>query len=267
MGIFDKLKDKFSSGKLKKEQIDRLRQSIWTAVSDGVITDRELEYINGFYADSELSQEEFSKLRSEIFQSVVQQAIADRRVDAMELNMLNHLIERLEITPDVEAWAEQQVQYYVAISRIESGAELETGNPTGLLLKKGEVAYLSLPAALHEERVISRNMTGGSQGVSIRIMKGVSYRVGSQRGQMTSQSGMVKVADGYLVITNQRIVFSGDRKTVASPLAKLIDFNLYSDALSFSVEGRQKPVIAMLARPEEAEMCGVLISRLLNELD
>jgi hypothetical protein len=267
MGLFETLKSKFGTGKLKKEQIERLRQSIWTAVADGVIDDRELEYINGFYASSELSHEDFQRLRSEIFRSIIEQTVADKRMTDLELKMLNHLLERLEISPDVETWAQEKIGYYIEMHRIESGAPLTVGNPSGLLLKKNEVGHLCLPSSMLEERVVARNYAGGSRGVSIRIVKGVRYRIGSQRGQMTSQTGMVTVSDGYLVITNQRIVFSGDRKTVSTPLKKLIDFNLFADAVSFSVEGRQKPIIASLSRSEEAEMCGVLVSRLLNELD
>ncbi|HEX6126877.1 MAG TPA: hypothetical protein VFZ23_16000 [Pyrinomonadaceae bacterium] len=88
MGVFDSIRSSLSTGKLKKEQIERLRESIWNAVADGQITDQELEYINSFYLGSELSQEDFEKLRAEIFTQVVQQAIADRRIVEGELNSI-----------------------------------------------------------------------------------------------------------------------------------------------------------------------------------
>lgn len=265
MGFFETIKSKFSVGKLKKEQIERLQQAIWTAVSDGVIDDRELSYINGFYSESELSQEDFERLRSEIFRSVVLQSIADRRVTDGEMASLDNLIERLEITPDVEAWAQQQIQYFREIARIEGGGELHSGNPSGLILQKNELGHMCLPAVLFEERVVSRNLVGGSQGVNIRIMKGVSYRVGQRKGQMTSQSGMVPISDGYFIATNKRLVFSGDRKSVSTPFAKLLDLHVFSDGVTFSSSLRQKPVIVKLSSEQEAEMAGVLISRLLSE--
>ena len=265
MGFFETLKSKFTVGKLKKEQIERLQQAIWTAVSDGAIDDRELSYINGFYTESELSQEDFDKLRAEIFRSVVMQSIHDRRVTDGELASLNNLIERLEIAPDVEAWAQQQIQYYREIARIEAGGELLSGNPSGLILQKNELCHLSMPAVLMEERVVSRNYAGGSQGVNIRIMKGVSYRVGQQKGQMTSQSGMVPISHGYFIATSKRLVFSGDRKSVSTPFAKMMDLHVFADGVTFSSSQRQKPVIVKLSSEQESEMAGVLISRLLSE--
>lgn len=265
MGIFDKLKSSFSTGKLKKEQIERLRESIWNAVSDGQITEQELQYINGLYAESEMSQEDFDKLRNEIFLQVVHQAIADRRVVQSELNSINHLIDRLEISPEIKAWAERQIQYYSLFALIESGAPLPTGSASGLILQRGEVCHLSLPAILVEERVVSRNWQGGSRGVNLRLVKGVSFRVGQQAGQMVSQSGIVPISEGYFVITNKRLVFSGDRKSVTTPIANLVDLHVFADGLNYSVTTRQKPVIIRLPVPEEAELCALVITRLINE--
>lgn len=265
MSLFERLKKTFTVGKLRKEQIERLRESMWTAVADGHIDDREIEYINGFYADSEMSHEDFQNLKAEVFQSVIRQFVIDRRVTDAELSTINNLIERLEIPHELESWAEHQVKYYREIARIESGGELMSGNPTGLIMQKNENCYLSLPATLYEERVLSRDYVGGSQGVNIRIMKGISYRVGQQRGQMVSRSGMVAISDGYFIVTNKRLVFSGSRKSVSTPFGKLLDIHVFNDGLNFSSSTRQKPVIVKLSRSEEAEMCGVLISRLLNE--
>ncbi|MEJ7848874.1 MAG: hypothetical protein WKF92_12380 [Pyrinomonadaceae bacterium] len=266
MGLFEKLKSSFSTGALKKEQIERLRESIWTAIADGHITDQELEYINGFYRDSELSQEEFNKLRSEIFSQVVQQAIIDRRVDASELAVLNHLIERLQVAPEVEAWAGRQIQYYSLYAQIESGAPLPVGSPTGLILQKNELCHASLAAQLIEERVVSRNYAGGSHGVNLRIVKGVSYRIGQQKGKMVSQSGLIPVSDGYFVVTNKRLVFTGDRKSVSTPIEKLLDLHIFSDGLNFTQMGKVKPIIVRLNSNEESELCALLISRLINEI-
>jgi hypothetical protein len=265
MGLFESLKSSFGAGKLKKEQIERLREAIYNALADGVIDDRELAYINGFHKDSELSQDDFQKLCNEIFRDVVAQFIADRRVTANEINVLNNIINRLGITPDVEAWAQEKIQFYALMARIESGVPLETGNPTGLILLKGEECYFSIPATLYDERVVARNYTGGSQGLNIRIVKGVSYRVGQQKGQMVSQTGMVPISEGYFVITNKRLVFSGNRKSVVTPFDKLIDLHLYSNGLNYSSSQRQKPTIIMFSLPEIAEIAGLLISRIINE--
>ena len=132
-------------------------------------------------------------------------------------------------------------------------------------MQKGEVCHVSLPATLVEERVVLRNYQGGSRGVNLRLVKGVSFRLGQQQGKMVSQSGIVPVSEGYFVITNKRLVFSGDRKSITTPIEKLIDLHIFADGLNYSVTTRQKPVIIRLSAPEEAELSALVIPQLINE--
>jgi hypothetical protein len=82
---------------------------------------------------------------------------------------------------------------------------------------------------------------------------------------MTSQSGLVPVSEGYFIITNKRLVFSGNRKSVSTNLDKLLAIEVYADGLMLSSTSRQKPTFIKFERPPEAELAAVLISRVLNE--
>src|SRR3954471_7719063 len=109
MGLFERIKTQLAVGRLKKEQVQKLRVSIWKAIADGEISDPELIYINSFFIYSELSTEEFRDLKTEIFALVVAQAIADKRVTEREFESLGHIIRRLELSPEIQHWAQEQV--------------------------------------------------------------------------------------------------------------------------------------------------------------
>lgn len=265
MNLFEKLKQTFGGGKLKKEQIQRLQQSIYTAVSDGEIDGREIAYINGFYEDSELTAEDFQKIKSEVFCHSVNLAINDRRVTEQEESALICIAKQLEISPQLQQWAKQQIQYFKLFSYIEGGGELPSGNPANLILQKGEVGHLCIPGELMEERVISRQFSGGSRGVSVRLVKGVSVRFGQMRGHSFSVKDLVPVSSGYFVVTSKRLVFSGNAKSVSTAFDKLLDLQLWADALQFTSTSRQKPVIVKFEVAEDSELSGLVISRLLNE--
>jgi hypothetical protein len=265
MGFFDTIKSKFGEGKIKKEQIQRLRLTIKTAISDGVVSEQELAQIDTFYFDSGLNQEEFQQLKSEAFMDIVQNAIADRRVTEFESNVLERISKQFEILPDVVNTAKQKVQYFELFAQLESGIDLPVGDAGNLILQKNESAHLSLPAVLVEERVVSRQYTGNSRGISVPIVKGIRFNVGAQRGSSHSIRDSVIVSQGYFVITSKRLVFSGDKKSVSSDLSKLLDLQVYADALQFSVTNRQKPITIRFEIPEQVELCGLIISRLVNE--
>ena len=124
--------------------------------------------------------------------------------------------------------------------------KLEDGVPAGLvqtMLKKGEVAIDSVPAKLLEYRSTGSSYQGGSQGVSIRIAKGLSYRVGANRGQLVRNPDALSVIDsGDATFTNQRVVFGGQAQTREWAFDKLVDFNSGDNGtqVMISVSNRQK---------------------------
>lgn len=63
---------------------------------------------------------------------------------------------------------------------------------------------------LIEPRTAPGQFRGGSQGVSLRIAKGVSYRVGQSRGTYESRPTRPTPIDtGEALISNQRVIFRG----------------------------------------------------------
>ena len=68
--------------------------------------------------------------------------------------------------------------------------------------------------------------------MSVRVAKGVTLRAGAIRGQAVK--GMVSVASGELVITDKRVIFSGDKKSFAIPLQNLLNSTNYTDGFGFS---------------------------------
>lgn len=62
-----------------------------------------------------------------------------------------------------------------------------------------------------DEGVCKLLEVGGSQGVSIRIAKGVYYRVGAFKGQPVEYSERVFVGSGLFAVTNRHIYLSGGK--------------------------------------------------------
>ncbi len=85
------------------------------------------------------------------------------------------------------------------------------------------------PSATYLELRTSTHFEGGSQGVSVRIMKGVSYRVGAYRGNPVQATNAVTVGSGPLAVTTKSIYFDTPGKSFRIPYAKIVTFHPYSD--------------------------------------
>jgi hypothetical protein len=119
-----------------------------------------------------------------------------------------------------------------------------------LLLKRGELAYLSVPATLARQQT-RRQWVGGSSGVSIPIgHTGIRYRVGSFRGHPLEQQFIGKLGSGSLVITNQRLAFIGTTKSTSVAVSKLLHVECYSDALAVFQESRETPDFYFVGQPK-----------------
>jgi hypothetical protein len=135
-------------------------------------------------------------------------------------------------------------------------AYLQTYGPaqiqSPLILKKGELASVAVPATLARQQTRSQ-WVGGSQGFSFPIgHTGIRYRVGSFHGHPIQQQFLGKLDTGTLVVTNQRIAFIGKVKSTSILLAKLLHVESYSDALAIFQEGREKPDFYLTAQPKYA---------------
>ena len=130
-----------------------------------------------------------------------------------------------------------------AYEALEAARLIHTAPVGGIVLKKAEVAYFSIQgAALIEPRRAPGQWSGGSHGVSFRVAKGVSYRVGANRGTYTQGAERPTVIDtGLFVVTNQRCLFVGAKRTTEWLYSKLVGFSLDGHATAvFNVSNRQK---------------------------
>lgn len=137
----------------------------------------------------------------------------------------------------------------------DPNAPLPVVNATNIILFNGEVCHYCSAATYVKTKNVVVGYSGGSQGVSIRVAKGMSYRVGASKAAPV-RGNVEERTNGLLSITNKRIVFSGakgafDKKLTAlssvTPYKNAIDFQFGTQ--SFSLETKQSEIIySILAR-------------------
>ena len=98
-------------------------------------------------------------------------------------------------------------------------------------LQKQEKVVWVFPDSKYLEDKTSRQYVGGSKGVSIRVMKGVYYRVGSFKGQAVENTMRVHVDNGLVVATDVNLYFAGPRKSFRVPYKKIVSFEPFEDGI------------------------------------
>ena len=98
-------------------------------------------------------------------------------------------------------------------------------------LQKTENLIWVFPTVSYYEDKARRHYVGGMQGVSIRVMKGVYYRVGAFRGHPVETTEKVHIGDGLLGVTNKHLYFVGGLKSLRIKFEKIVSYIPFDDGI------------------------------------
>jgi hypothetical protein len=196
-----------------------------------------------------------------IFNEYKDRALSDRRLTPEEEQELLELKRNLQLSDnDVLTSQQDREEYFYCklLWEVENGILPEIESP--VLLQKNEVCHIAIDATRLETKVVTTGYTGGSRGVSIRIAKGVSYRVGGYRSRPIKEEVTFRYP-GSLVITSKRIVFMATEKGFSIPLNKLDSIDPYQDGIGF-----QKGATYYLLTMKYPDLVGLIITSAVNNL-
>jgi hypothetical protein len=98
------------------------------------------------------------------------------------------------------------------------------------LQKSEKVVWVFQDVSYYEEKTRTRYV-GGSRGASIRIAKGLYYRVGAFKGERVQTSETIHADTGLMGVTNKHIYFAGPIKRFRINYNKIVTFEPFSDGI------------------------------------
>jgi len=168
-------------------------KAVEVAFDDGVLTNEEETALNELKQYFNLSQEDLDK--NGAYKKIIKGAILRDILDGK-------LPERVQID----------------------------GNLPFNLQKNEKIVWVFQNVDYYEKKTRTRYV-GGSQGVSIRIAKGLYYRTGTFKGERVQTSETVHVDTGLLGVTNKHIYFTGSSKSFRINYNKIVSFETFSDGI------------------------------------
>ena len=130
---------------------------------------------------------------------------------------------------------------------------------SNLLLSTGEVCHYSQQATYVKTKNVVVGYSGGSRGTSIRLAKGVSFRVGASKSAPV-RGNVQERTNGILSITNKRIVFSANKGAFDKNISSLSAATPYRDGIAFQFGEHQYPL-----ETKESQYIYQLLNRIVNE--
>ena len=248
---------------LERETIlPRYRAALAEVLADNRVTSEERARLDALSAALRLSpaiaREAFATKVGAVLQSTLEAALADRRLTPEEFLHFSELAKEFGIEPSFGDATLKLMHRYSLFWRIEQG-DIPVAN-VPINLQKGEVCYFSAPARWLEYRKQVRTVGYYSQGVSVRVMRGVYYRVGGSRPQRVTTEGLTALDTGVLYITNKRLIFDGTRRNLSLKLNTLLSFEAFSDGLALEKSSGKSPHFIL---DGDAELANVILGAVL----
>ena len=118
---------------------------------------------------------------------------------------------------------------------------INSNNPSPVILKKNEnLSIIMDNISLQEPRAV-RQTQAAYGGPTIRVAKGVSFRLGGASARSESHEEIRVIDQGKLILTNKRLIFIGSKRTVNINLKKIMAVQAYRDGIESQRENKQKP--------------------------
>jgi hypothetical protein len=105
-----------------------------------------------------------------------------------------------------------------------------------LFQKSESLIWVFTNVEFYEQRTRTE-FHGGSQGMSIRVAKGLYYRTSTFKGKPVKISEMKHIGTGLLALTTKHVYFGSPEKTFKTPYSKLISLEPFEDGIGLQKDG------------------------------
>jgi hypothetical protein len=118
---------------------------------------------------------------------------------------------------------------------LRKGITPDRYNLSGFVCKKNEKVLFSFQGVRHYHQGTHSQWTGRSAGVSVKVVKGLWFRTGANRGHSVSSTSMDDQGTGTLVLTNQGFSFIGTNST-RIPFTHILSLEPYADGFGLDTD-------------------------------
>ena len=240
--------------------LSRVRAKINEALSDHTFSGVERAELRAISEALGIGQAEIDELvRTEIqpiLSGALEAALADRRYTPKEEASLTQLAASLGVTLSQDAAATAATQRCRLLWEIENGRLPEIAAP--ITLQRQEVCHFACDCSWRELRTRTVRVNYSGPTASIRIMKGVYWRMGSIAPKQVTETDLVEVTRGTLYVTNKRLLLDGANGNKAVTWRAVFGQELYSDAIKLEKASGKDPYL--FVAPSDIEVASTVIA-------
>lgn len=230
------------------------------AVLDGKLTPEENAFLTQLASTlgipDEVKRQIGNREGSALLSALATELLKDRRYSLDDERRLKEfafgLGADLEHSPDTS----RQLSYFRTLWEVENGHLPEVYAP--ISLQRGERCHYSCPGSWHEMRTRTTRIDYAGVTGSVRIAKGVRFRVGSIAPRRVTSTELVEISSGTLYITNKRILLDGSSSNKTLTWRSAFGLEVFADAIKIEKSSGKDPYLVV--PDSHVEMASAIIA-------
>jgi hypothetical protein len=242
----------------------KYKKAVEEVLRDGRLSPSERKALERFAADLRLSETAQRAIMEPAARAALvraaDQVAADERLSPDEDRALVLLSQELGVPLEFDARRRRQLERMALFWSIENGQAPVYDVP--ITLQKGERCHYVSGADWYELRTKTVRVNYSGFSTSIRICKGVRYRVGTITPQRVTRDELTFIDRGTVYFTNKRVIFDGQKKNSTIRHTALIGFQTYADGLVLEKATGKSPHLML---DGDVEVGAVTLGTLLAE--
>ncbi len=191
------------------------RESVRLAIADGKLTEAEIGELERRREELDLPEDVLSSVRMDLYLDVLSRVNEDASVTEEEWQEMEHIQDYLGLEDKDVAKSKKELYRSRIMSEIKKG-NMPVIETKDVLLGADEMAYWQEPVTLFEA---SEKKGKGFTGVELKLPIGIHFSVGAKTVQ--DEKGWKKVADGDLILTNERLLFQSGAHSFVMPWTRV----------------------------------------------
>jgi hypothetical protein len=244
--------------------IPRFEDMVTTLIEEGIVTLDERAAIDQLANDLRVApsirQELHSKPMAQALNKALAQRLTNRKLTDDEFDEFVEIARHLGIHPSFDNATAESMHRCAFLWRIEAG-EFPIIR-AAIQLHDDELCHFATPARWLESRSRSFASSQYAPDATVRVARGVAYRVGGSRPRRLTVDELAEVDTGTLYLTSQRVIFQGTDHSFAQALETLKSVDVFADGIAFERDADRHPHLVL---DDHAEAAAVLLTSLLRE--
>ncbi len=249
----------------KRRHLKEYGELVNASLSDGILSDSEKQKLSEMQSRFGLTDDDVRSSHRAGASRALKQISSDRRITEDEKSALNAILEHFKIEPKDISFDQKSFNKFYTLALLDNGIMPTVSrehHDLNMVFKEGEVMHFGQAAVLRKFRRVTTRVNYGGLSASIKIAKGLRYRVGSMGVSSQSTEVLSPEDTGGLYFTSERVVFAGHRKRFEIPYAKVSAFELKPEGLFIFKTGKETPYILTM---DDYEVPLAIVSHIMNE--